>query len=191
MKLRKITFVLENCDYIEIDGKYVCSFLVDDIKTKFCRTACNSIDRFDIAKTFAIEICKDANKERYQFGQNQVPDLKQLTFNRLEYSDITSIEFELIDEYVNENSKAIEKHCYYVDWTGDSDTSNDSQTSYISDLGNLYIVIAEGKKISDFFDEEYINDSKAIDFRFMMCDVGDKCNLSKDIVIKGDSCDGN
>ena len=51
---------------------------------------------------------------------------------------------------------------------------NKSQINYLSDCGNFYIVIAENKKIEDFFDLEEINDEEYMDFHFSMCDVGDK-----------------
>ena len=95
MRLKNITFVFENCDTITIDGKYIGDFLVADLKTEIRRIACNAIERMDIAGTIAIEIHKDANKEYYQFGQNQYEKFKTKVFDRLADNDITSIEFEL------------------------------------------------------------------------------------------------
>ena len=104
MKLKYITFGLENCDQITIEGKYVGDFVVQDIKTEIKRIACNAIDRIDSVDTFAVEIHKDANKERYQFNQTDYEDWKQMTFDRLnQYHDITSIEFELYDDNTNKN----------------------------------------------------------------------------------------
>ena len=37
-----------------------------------------------------------------------------------------------------------------------------------------YFLIAENKKIDDFFDLEEINDEEYMDFHFSMCDVGDE-----------------
>ena len=173
MKLKEITFILENCDSITIDGKYVGDFLVEDIRTSVSRIACNAINKMDIAYTFAIEIHKDANKERYPFGF--IED-KELTFNRLvAYDDITSIDFKLIEDYVEEGQEPIIEHYhYYIHWTGESDYVNESQKSYISNVGNLYIVIADGKNIEDFFDKEAIDDEEEMDFHCSMCDIGDK-----------------
>jgi hypothetical protein len=175
-KLKSITFNFENCDYITIDGKYIGYFLVEDIRTSIERVAINAIMKMNTAYTFAIEIHKDANKERYAFGQIDCERLKEITFDRFKaYDDITSIEFELEERYVDEGEMPhIEHYNYYVNWTGDSDYTNDSQTSYISDDGNLYIVIAQGKTIEDFFDIEMIDDKESMDFYFDMNDVGDK-----------------
>lgn len=176
MKLKNVTLVFENCDSIMIDGKYIGEFLVDDIHTSIERIACNAIERIDSADTFAIEIHKDANKERFQFDQTHIEDFKQMTFDRLRgYRDITSIQIELIEDYVEEGQVPKEEYYdYYVKWTGESDYTNESQVNYVSDCGNFYIVIAEGKKIEDFFDMEEINDESSMDFHFSMCNVGDK-----------------
>lgn len=176
MKLKKITLVFENCDAVTIDGKYIGYFLVDDICTSIKRIACNAIERVDIANTFAIEIHKDANKERYQFDQTDYEDFKQMTFDRIgNCRDITSIQFELIEDYVEEGQvPRVEHYDYYVDWTGESEYKNNAQTNYLSKCGNLYIVISGGKKIDDFFDFKEINDEQFMDFNFSMLDVGDE-----------------
>lgn len=173
MKLKEITFLLENCDDITIDGKYVGDFLVDDIRTSIKRIGCNAIDRMDVAHTFAIEIHKDANKKRYAFGQKE---WEEMTFNRLiDFNDITSIQFELFDDYVEDGQEPITEHYYYfVHWTGEDSQENDSQKSYVSKVGNLYIVIADGKNIEDFFYKESIDDSDHMDFICSMYDIGDE-----------------
>ncbi|MDE7425727.1 MAG: hypothetical protein K2N51_18870 [Lachnospiraceae bacterium] len=176
MKLKYIEFVFENCDSIKIEGKYIGDFLVDDLEKSIKRIACNLIEKIEVANTIAIEIHKDANKERYQFNQTQYEDFKQMTFDRLkEYADITSIQFELEEDYVEEGQVLCrEYYNYYVDWSGDSEYTNEAQKIYLSKDGNLYIVIADGKKLEDFFNLEEIDDGEYIDFHFDMCDVGDE-----------------
>lgn len=176
MKLKYIKFVFENCDSIKIEGKYIGDFLVDNLETSIKRIACNSIDKIYVANTVAIEIYKDANKERYQFDQDHVENFKQMTFDRFKaYGDITSIQFTLEEDYIEEGQVPCKEYYdFYVDWTGDSDYENDAQKIYLSKEGNLYIVIADGKKIEDFFDLEEIEDENYIAFHFSMCDVWDK-----------------
>lgn len=175
MKLRNITFIFENCDSITIDGKYVGHFLVDDIKTSIERIACNAIDRMDVCHTFAIEIHKDANKERYAFDQTHIERFKEMTFDRFkEYGDITHIQFELYDAYAEEGEEVrVEHYDYYIHWTGKSEYTNESQKVYISNSGSLYIAIGE-KPFEDYFDMEFINDETSVDFHFDMLDVGDE-----------------
>lgn len=176
MKLKFIEFVFENCDSIKIEGKYIGDFLIDNLKTSIKRIACNSIEKIDVAKTVAIEIHKDANKERCQFDQDHIENFKQMTFDRFKaYGDITSIQFELEEDYVEEGQlPRRECYDYYVDWTGDSEYTNEAQKTYLSKEGNLYIAIADEKNIEDFFDLEEIEDEDYMDFHFDMCDVGDE-----------------
>ena len=176
MKLKYIELVFENVDSIKIEGKYIGDFLVDNLETSIKRIACNSIDKIDVANTVAIEIHKDANKERYQFYQTHIEDFRQMTFDRIKNcADITSIQFELEEDYVEEGQvSCVEYYDYYVDWTGDSEYTNEAQKTYLSKDGNLYIVIADKKEISDFFDLEEIEDKEYMDFHFDMCDVGDE-----------------
>ena len=161
MKLKEITFVLENCDHITIDGKYIGEFLVDEINTSIQRISCNAILEMNVANVVVVEIHKDANKERHPFG---VADWKCMAFDRLiEYNDITSIKFKLDDK----------DYSYYVDWVGDDDYENEAQSSYVSKDGHLYLVIAKDKGIPDFFDMDTIDDDEYMDSYFDMLDVGD------------------
>ena len=181
MKLKQITFTLENCEYITIDGKYIGGFIVNDISTSIRRVAMNAIMRMDTAYTFAIEIHKDANKEKPSFGYKLEGEKPELIFERLvHYDDITSIRFELVEDYVEDGQEPIvESYDFYVHWIGNDDYENEAQKSYISSLGNLYIVIADGKNIDDFFNKEEINDAEHMDFVCSMYDIGDKYSNRK------------
>ncbi|MBQ6697087.1 MAG: hypothetical protein IJN16_10335 [Lachnospiraceae bacterium] len=178
MNLKYIEFILENCDSIIIDGKYVGEFIVDDLHTSFRRMASNYIGKLETADTFAIEIHKDADVERYQFGETQYEDFRQGTFERLLCKDITAIRFRLTDEEIREyeeaDSEATDDYLYYVDWIGEDDYENPAQRCYVSEVGHLYMVIAAEKSIEDFFDLAEINDSDYMDFRFDMYGVGDE-----------------
>ncbi|MGN5457063.1 MAG: hypothetical protein ACI4XN_13790 [Candidatus Kurthia intestinigallinarum] len=173
MKLKEITFVFENCECITIDGKYIGDFLVEDIRTSIQRIASNAINKMDVAHIFAIEIHKDADKARHPFDF-ETDDGS--VFNRFtSWDDITSIEFELVDKYPEEGQELIIEHYnYFVHWVGEDNQENDAQKSYISKVGNLYIVIADGKDIEDFFDKEAIDDGEHMDFVCYMYGIGDK-----------------
>lgn len=176
MKLKSITLCFENCDWITIEGKYIGNMIVDDLHVCFKKIACNYIEKVETANIFAIEIQKDANKERYEFEQMSIEEFKQMTFDRLkEHKDITSIKFEMEEQYVKEGQvPKVDAYDYWVNWVGDSDNFNEAQTNYISKEGNLYIVIAEGKGIEDFFDMEEINDSASMKFHFKWCGMGNE-----------------
>lgn len=176
MRLSYITFTFENCDQITIDGKYVGDFLVDDIKTSIERVASNSINRIDTANVFSIEIHKGANKDRHPFNQTDLEGYKEKTFNKLiDYDDITGIDFELVDDYVKDDQKPrVEHYSYYVNWVGNSEYENEAQSTYVSQLGHLYLTIAKDKGLVDFYNVCRINDEQVMDFHFRMLNISDE-----------------
>lgn len=173
MKLKYITFTFENCERITIDGKYVGDFMVDDIRKYISRVACNAICETNQANIFAIEIHKDANVERRPYGLNET----HMTFDRLTLCDITHIEFELEENYVEKDkSPCVVHYCYSINWDSNDEYYNNYQDNYISENGHLYIVVAESKDIEDFFDLEEIDDKDCMNFKFEMYSVGDNNN---------------
>ena len=166
MKLKEITFVFENCDSVTIDGYHVGHFVADNIVTSVRRLACNYIGKMDTVTTFAIEIHRYANITHYPFG---CKEFRRTVFDRLEeYNDIVSVMFTIVDE----NGKEDKYDCY-VDWTGDSEYTNDAQKTYISNAGNMYIVIDKALKIEDMFHLEQINDIDCSNSDFELYHIGD------------------
>lgn len=177
MKLKEITFIFENLDMITIDGKYIGEFLVEDIQTSFFRVACNAIDKMDIANTVVVEIHKDANKPRYQLG---IKEYEQLTFDRFAGGDIVAIDFELTETNSGDD-ETFNGGCYsyYTKWIGESDYVNQAQKYYVSNCGNLYVVISDGKNIEDFFRLDAIDDSEYMDRICSIYEIGDKYNKAE------------
>lgn len=170
MKVRNITLVFENCDSITIEGKYIGDMIVDDLRSSFKKLGSDMINKIDVANVFAVEIHKEANKERYEFNQTGNEALQQMTFDRLkEYKDITSIKLELEESGIEGRESRVELYEYWVNWVGEIDEHNEAQTNYLSKDGHLYIVIADGKGIEDFFTMETINDSDYMKFHFKWC----------------------
>lgn len=169
-------FAEQNGRYAPQSGRYKTHLRPPEGAKCIKRIACNSIEKMDVANTVAIEIHKDANKERYPFGRSNIEYFKEMTFDRLKsYEDITSIQFELEENYVKEGqSPRREYYDYYVSWTGDNEYVNEAQKTYLSKSGNLYVVIADKKNIEDFFCLEDIEDEEYVDFHFDMLDVGDE-----------------
>lgn len=162
MVLEKIDFILENCEVISIDGKYVNTFLVDDISHYFSRVGMNCIMKIKRANTFAIEIHKNADEDYCSFG---LRDFKQKKFKRLiDYPDITQIRFILDGE----------EYLYYLDWNDEASSCyNSYQSCYLTDEGHLYISVAKDKTIYDFFPQDYLLDNEAINDSFSLCDIED------------------
>jgi hypothetical protein len=170
--IAKVDIVLENCEYITLDAKYFGELLIDEIHEKVKRIACNAISKMVTADVIAIEIFKEANDIKYcPFGQNGSSKI----FDRLtKYNDITSFtiyyEKPVDDDKKKKKDKEVEydHEDIYVNWYGDSDNENESQISYISSQGNLYIIISKDKNIEDYFDYESIEDPEDMDFHRSM-----------------------
>ena len=148
MKIKELTLIFENCEYVTIDGKYIGHFLVSDIKKSIERIAINSISEMTVAERIAMEIHKDADIPYNSFGM-----VEPSTFDRItSFNDITSIEFILVDSDNNET-----KHQYYVMWDGDTEYNNKAQKTLISTNEHLYVVIDAARSVEEFFDTEFIN----------------------------------
>lgn len=141
--INKITFILENTEAIDIPIKNIGQFRLRDVKEHFTSNA-RFIEKYKTSKLFAIEISKDANVPFKNLANEE-----ELPFDRLLYCpDIVGIEVEYQDGIKEEIS---------VPWGGDSDEINDYQKTFLSEAGNLYIVIHKKLKIKDIFDLERIN----------------------------------
>lgn len=141
-----IEFGFENLDSIAINTDHIKILNMADRQTAFEKIhGEKSIRKVITIGEMAMMINKCANIERHEF--NNIEFEKQMTFYRfLEFNDITSIHFDSED-----NSGAIEHHDLYVKWTGYNEYTNDAQKTKLDDDGNLLIVIADGKRIEDFF----------------------------------------
>lgn len=170
--IRKIDIILENCECITLDAKYFGEFMLEGINEHIRRIASNSISKSKYANEVAIEIFKEANNVEYSpFGSNKTSKI----FDRLtQYNDITSFrvyygnEEDIKDKKRKKDEEKEEYEDIYISWYGDSDNENESQISYISSQGNLYIVIAKDKNIDDYFVSEDIEDVETMDFHRTM-----------------------
>lgn len=161
MRIKNITFFLENCDWITIDGKYIGDIELKDINKQIQRVATNSIIPVGVCNHFFIEIHKNANRINYAFQQENHKEFEYNVFQRLhDEKDITSIRLILIDE--NEIEHIFN---YYVPYEL-INYKNLYQTSYISDLGHLYIFIDLEKPISSKLDYNKINNSDYMNMYF-------------------------
>lgn len=158
----KVELVLENCEVITIEGKYIGEFRLENITYSIRRKACNYIGESEVAKHFSMSINRDCNKEEAtetSFGT--ATDWKRNKFERIrQYDDITSI-------YVYFKGKKKPK-VFYTNWGGESEYENDYQKSYINEFGDLFIVIDEKLNIEETFGTDEINDKEIIDFTWSM-----------------------
>jgi hypothetical protein len=185
MLIRKLELVLENCEVVTIDGKYVGDFYVGDIKREIRRMACNHIDKMDICHAFSIEIHTDANKKYAPFGDRKS---ETLVFDRLiKYDDITAITIHLYDQYddnaKNDTSKDIIEH-YYMHWDGDDDYNNASQHSKIAKTGWFYMTIGTEMDLETIFPADDVDNEQYADLHSSMLDIGDKYWAEHETLLK-------
>lgn len=148
-----IDLILENCEVIRVPRQYIGEFLLDDIKIKISRVACNSIKKSFIAKDFIMSIHADFN-ERYEHGID--------TFSRLSCNDIT----EVVIGYLWG-----EEESYFVDYDeGENEgvlgAANINQSTVVK-YGDLYIRVNADKKEYAQFPE----DKETRDFIWDMYDI--------------------
>jgi hypothetical protein len=165
MKLESITFILENCDSITIDGRYIDSFHIEDARTSIFGFNGNNVRETETIHHFAVNICAGANVERYAFGLQRPEMGDERVFNRLlEYDDITQVELNLVSNSKCDNRKSEGVHYHYdLHWVGDDENNNAAQKSYLSKTGNLYILVDENRNIRDYFPISDIEDGCVLD----------------------------
>lgn len=132
-EVESIELVLENCESITIERKYIGDFWCEDITTTVARIAMNSISKYQKCKEFFLSIHKDADCIYNSFGSPS----KYTAFTRLtDFPDITSVNVKYKDGI---------KETYFVTWedADESGSNNCFQTSFISECGHIYIYIGE------------------------------------------------
>lgn len=154
MVLDNLEFILENCDLVPVDVKHIGFFKISDIETLIIGGDACSMSNVDHANCVVIEISKNADIPYHPFGESTFAE--ESTFRNLRRGDITHIEFDL---YKEEGAGAYSaKHFNFsVDWNKDNDQYNSYQKTFVSEAGNLYIVIHKKKNVFNFFDVKSID----------------------------------
>lgn len=151
-----IKLVFDNCEEVRIDAKYIGTLAITGIKDEIVRVACNAICGIRVADEVAVEIFSEANRPFVSFGA----DTGMSVFDRiLEWNDITHIDVVYVDgedEYISVNyDEGLDE--------GKLGAQNILQTSKLSGLGNLYLVIStEGADIDKLFPTDRIDDKNTI-----------------------------
>ena len=110
-KIKKVEFVFENCESIEIPVESLFVFSLEDIKERISRKGINLVAASRYTDGCAICISKNANKEYQPFGVEHFD--KEFIFDRIrKYNDITYFDI----TYDNDESETI-----YVDYNSESD----------------------------------------------------------------------
>ena len=147
--INSIEFVFENCEFIEFDEKYIGRFSLDHITRSVRRIASNAIKDLTTANDVAIEIFSEGNEEYSCYGSTPAMKFERI----LRHNDITSIVVHYSDGFYEE---------FFVNYDeGEHDgklgAPNIFQSTTLSNLGNLYIVISSDFSVTEMFDQS-IND---------------------------------
>lgn len=147
MEVKYIELILENCEVIKIDAKYIFDIEVNNIKKHISRRTINSISSELNCESFSICISRYLPKEnitRWTIGDT---DEERDTLDRLSsHNDITGV----VIHYENETSEYI-----FVPW-GEKECVNSYQNSKTDAEGDLFITIDKEKPLEEHFSQEYI-----------------------------------
>ncbi len=148
MELKLIELVFENCECATINTSHIGDFCIENIDRKITRVAVNEIGEMRIAKSIYIELFSGANKtDPHLFTEDQ------LLFDRIQVcNDITQVWLHYEDH----------TDVIFTDYDdGDEDFApNKNQKVWLSECGNLYIVIDQNAVITDMLDMNEKNDKQ-------------------------------
>ena len=162
--LKSLEIIFENCEHVTIPANMIGDIHMGGTKYILNRVAANAIGGYNLITEFYIELFKTADKIYHPFGIES--DENSILTRISEFNDITGIDIEYEDGTVEE---------YLVDYDEKDDSlgsPNKNQKTYVSHLGNVYVVIQKDKKIEDFFDLEKINDEEKIKYLEDCYDIG-------------------
>lgn len=168
--VKKIIFIFENCDTVEILGRHIGLFNMGGFKTSISRSAINCIEKSTVANYVAMEIFSEANTSYKPFGQLD----EEKVFNRIMEKDITSIEVVYEGKNVAEDGTTETYRVPYNEgkYKGLLGAKNINQKVCISDLGNLYLVISKNDiKLKRVFSKQYMNNEVLVNKAKFMYDV--------------------
>lgn len=173
-EIKDLYFSLENCEQIHIPKNAIGDLHIGGFRHIINRIACNSISKYTVADEFAIELYRDKNinyttEGMYLFDEeiNKKSEMDHVFDRLIGFKDITQVivkfEDDSYEEYdVNYNEEDAEA----------LGSDNRNEKVYVSELGNLYIVIEANKTIEDYFKMDEINDKNYVDFLKDMRDIG-------------------
>lgn len=163
-EISAIELLFENCETLRLGINVLGDVYLGKINPEIARIACNSIAERVFVDEVALEIFSEAEELGVwtpEWG-NHNSKLGRIAF----HNDITQIEI----LYSDGSSKT-----YFIDYEEESEAlgaPNINQKSYISSLGNLYIVISKEKDIEDYFSCVHTEDEETVKFNKNMYGIG-------------------
>jgi hypothetical protein len=145
MEFKQIELVLENCEVITVERKYLGSIYMSNF-TEIISRHRKSLIQSTVVNEFAIEIHRSLDETVAKQGlfddYNPIQRLNK-------FNDITQLEITYED--------GTKKH-FYTHWHDDDEYNNRYQKNKLNQFGDLYIVISENNDIDQYFNEYFIND---------------------------------
>lgn len=157
--IKFVTIEFENCECITLPITVFGECHLDNISTSIDRIAMNAICKSIIAREIALEIFFPEAENEYiaiEIFSEKSTILQRFTA----YRDITHITLTYQDD---------SKETFAVDYEdeieGQLGSDNKNQKNYVSEYGNLYIVIDANKEVNNFFNMKFINDKENMELK--------------------------
>lgn len=145
LELDSIEIVLENCECYEFPATDLGYFVLSEITTSIGRCGMNVVSKDQYVGNVVMEIFDNHRIQKDDFDANKDIDV----FKRIhDDPDIT----QLCLHYIDGTQETL-----FVEWRLEK-YNNSNQTSYINDLGWLYLVISSKKDVYEEFPMEDYND---------------------------------
>lgn len=148
-KLSKIEIGLENCDVITIDNEDIKYVSINSISKDIDIVQDGDIIEHSYCNSLNMLLKPSANKTYQEFQQNG-KDYECKVFERLQtYNDITSIQL-----IYNNGTKTDDIYVLYKDKNeNELGSPNVYMSTYISDFGDLFIVVDKDKTATQAYFE--------------------------------------
>lgn len=148
-----VKIYFENCDALEFDAKDIGRFELRGIHTDY-EGISRAIRKTVYAHSFYLEVFEQGNGVYKQFDIEPIQKFERIT----KRNDISGVEI----MYRDEEPEYFEIVYYEGNKNGDFVGQNMNQSSKISSLGNLYIVIDPLSDIDAIFSPEYTENNQAV-----------------------------
>lgn len=159
----KVEFLLENCEVITIEGKFICNLLSTNIQTQIRGIGCRSIKKYNTCDDFLIEIHRSGDRLNTPFGIESFIDDSSIFDRIFQYKDITNVKIYYEDTVVCDE--------FYVRYEEDENTSNIYQKCYKNSFGDLYILISKDKLFEDYYEIETLENCSYLDVQSRLMDI--------------------
>ena len=152
--VKKIVIGFENVETMVFPADAVGHIYVDGLHTGIAGLVCESVGRYHHCDALALEIFSEGNTAYEPFGVTE-PGVRK--FDRLlKYHDVVDISIFYDD--------GTEDDVYVQYEEGERADENILQKTWVSDLGNLYIVIGEDVNLANFFDIQECNNAEIVSY---------------------------